>query len=159
MEIVEFNEKYTKDVKNLFRQLQEYIVSLDPYQFNVLTNGYEDKVFKIDMQEIDESNGKVFLAIDKEKVIGFIMGIIHEPEIEYDFIRNSRMGEITELIVDKNVRSKGIGMLLIKKMEAYFKEQGCKTINIDVFGYNDIAKNFYYKNGYHDRMNIVSKRI
>ena len=64
-----------------------------------------------------------------------------------------------KLIVNKNTRSKGVGRKLLKKQEEYFENQNCKTINIDVFGYNDIGKNFYFKNGYHTRMITVSKKI
>lgn len=77
------------------------------------------------------------------------MGVVRKPEVDIGYERKDNMGEVIELIVTKNTRSKGIENKLLKKMEEFFKEQECKTINIDVFGYNDIGKSFYIKNNYH----------
>ena len=45
------------------------------------------------------------------------------------------------------------------KLEEYFKSVGCEYIIIDVFGYNDSALKFYYKQGYHARMLTTIKKI
>lgn len=157
--IVEFSTQYKEDVKALLRELQEYIVELDPYKLNVLKDGYEDKCFEIDYSEVIKNNGIIYLALENNIVVGLIMGVIRKPVIEYDYERKYNMGEITELIVRKNVRSKGVGKKLIDKMELYFKEKNCNTVNIDVFGYNEVGKKFYFKNGYQTRMMTVSKKI
>lgn len=159
MKIIEYIDKYESDVKTLLKELQEYIVSIDSYHFNIINSDYEDKIFKRDMDEINNNDGKVYLAIEDNKAIGLIMGVIRKPEKDFDYERPNNMGEVIELIVTKNTRSKGIGRKLLKKQEEYFENQNCKTINIDVFGYNDIGKNFYFKNGYHTRMMTVSKKI
>lgn len=159
MQIIEYENKYASDVKNLLEELQDYIVSIDPYGYNVKKDGYKEQVFKIDIDEVKNNNGKIYLAINNEKVIGLIIGVIRKPVIEYNFENPNNMGEVVELIVAKNIRSKGAGHNLLQRMEEYFKEQNCKTINIDVFGYNEIGKNFYFKNGYHTRMMTVSKAI
>lgn len=159
MKIIEYTDKYEIDVKTLLKELQEYIVSIDPYHFNIINNDYEDKIFKRDMDEVNNNDGVIYLALEDNKVIGLIMGVIRKPEKDFDYERPNNMGEVIELIVTKNIRSKGIGRKLLKKQEEYFENQNCKTINIDVFGYNDIGKNFYFKNGYHTRMITVSKKI
>lgn len=88
------------------------------------------------------------------------MGCIF-PYGENDYLdyKCPKRGEITELIVSKNVRSKGIGNMLISKMEEYFKSLGCEYILVDVFAYNENAIKFYDRNGYHSRMyaNIKKK--
>ncbi len=159
MEIIEYETKYDNDIKNLLEELQEYIVSLDPYHFNIMKDDYKDKIYLKDMEEVNNNKGKIYLAQEDNKIIGLIMGVIREPVIEFDYERLNKMGDVIELIVTKNIRSKGVGHQLLSKMEEYFKNEDCCTINIDVFGYNDIGKNFYMKNGYHTRMMTVSKRI
>lgn len=159
MEIIEYETKYDNDIKNLLEELQEYIVSLDPYHFNIMKDDYKDKIYLKDMEEVNNNKGKIYLAQEDNKIIGLIMGVIREPVIEFDYERLNKMGDVIELIVTKNIRSKGVGHQLLSKMEEYFKNEDCYTINIDVFGYNDIGKNFYMKNGYHTRMMTVSKRI
>lgn len=159
MKIVEYESKFADEVKILLEELQDYIISLDPYHFNIMNEDYKDKVFIKDMDEVKNNNGKIYLAIESNKVIGLIIGVIRKPEIDFDYSRLNNMGEVIELIVTKNTRSKGTGYQLLAKIEEYFKNQNCSTINIDVFGYNDIGKNFYFKNGYHTRMMTVSKVI
>ena len=79
----------------------------------------------------------------------------------YDYLdyKCPKRGEITELVVSNNVRSKGIGNMLISKMEEYFKSLGCEYILVDVFAYNENAIKFYDKNGYHSRMYTNIKKI
>ena len=159
MKIIEYEEKYVNSVKNLLEELQEYIVSIDPYHFNILKDDYKEKIFIKDVEEIKNNKGKIYLAQEKNQIVGLIIGVIREPIIEFDYERLNNMGKVIELIVTKKIRSKGIGYKLLSKMEEYFKNENCHTINIDVFGYNDIGKNFYLKNGYHTRMMTVSKKI
>lgn len=159
MNIIEYDNRYDKDVKNLLEELQEYIIAMDPYHYNVLDKNYKEEVFMKDMEMLKNNNGKIYLAQDNDKIIGLIMGIIRKPIEEFDYKRLDKMGEVIELIVTKKTRSKGIGKRLLNEIEEYFKSQNCSTINIDVFGYNDIGRSFYFKNGYHTRMMTVSKRI
>ena len=114
----------------------------------------------LDLEDVKENNGKCYLAIENNKAIGLIMGTIIKYE-EYDYLdyKCPKTGEITELIVSKNTRSKGIGQQLMQKMEEYFKSMNCEYVSIDVFAYNDQAINFYRKQGYHTRMLIDIKKI
>ena len=63
------------------------------------------------------------------------------------------------MIVSKKIRGSGIGQKLMKKMEEYFKSIGCEYVLIDVFAYNDLAINFYNKQGYHARGLIDIKKL
>ena len=114
----------------------------------------------LDLEEVKNNNGKCYLAIENDKAIGLIMGCIF-PYDEYDYLdyKCPKRGEITELIVSKNVRSKGIGNMLMNKMEGYFKLVGCEYILVDVFAYNDNAIKFYDRNGFHSRMYTNIKKI
>ncbi len=159
MKIIEYEAKYANNVKELLEELQEYIISIDPYHFNFLKEDYKDKIYVKDMNEVKNNNGKIYLAQEENQIVGLIIGVIRKPMIEFDYERLNNMGEVIELIVSKKIRSKGIGRELLNKMEKYFKSQNCCTINIDVFGYNDIGEKFYLKNGYHIRMITVSKKI
>ena len=88
------------------------------------------------------------------------MGCIF-PYDENDYLdyKCPKRGEIIELIVSKNVRNKGVGNMLISKLEEYFKSVGCEYILVDVFAYNENAIKFYDKKGYHFRMHTKIKKI
>lgn len=160
MKIIEYSDKYLEDVRDLLVELEEYIISIDKDNLDRLHDEYREKQAILDLEEVNKYNGKCYLAIEDDKVIGLIMGCIPEYE-EYDYLdyKCPKRGEITELVVTNKVRSKGVGNLLMKKMEEYFKSVDCEYIIVDVFSYNDKAINFYNKNGYHSRMEVMIKKV
>ena len=160
MKIIEYEDKYLEDVKDLLVELEEYIVSIDKDELDILHPEYRDKMAIIDLEEVQNENGKCFLAIENDKAIGLIMGTIPEYE-EYDYLdyKCPKRGVITELVISKNIRGNGIGNELITKMENYFKEQGCEYVLVDVFAYNERGLNFYNKQGYHPRMYVDIKKL
>ena len=160
MKIIEYEEKYIEDVKDLLVELEEYIISIDKDELDQLHPEYREKMAILDLEEVKKYNGKCFLAIDNNKAIGLIMGCIIDYD-KYDYLdfECPKMGEITELIVSKKTRSNGIGLALMNKLEEYFKNRGCEYIKVDVFAYNDLGINFYNKKGYHNRMHIMIKNI
>ncbi len=158
--IIEYEEKYLEDVRDLFVELEEYILEIDEDHLDQLHPEYREKMAVIDLEEVYQNEGKCFLALEDDKVVGLIMGGVF-PYEEYDYLdyKCPRRGEVTELIVTKEARKKGLGKKLMDKMEEYFKSIGCKYIRIEVFGYNKNAINFYQKEGYHTRMIHMIKKI
>jgi ribosomal protein S18 acetylase RimI-like enzyme len=160
MKIIEYEEKYLEDVRDLLVELEEYILSIDKDELDQLHPEYREKMALISLNEVNKNNGKCYLAIDKSKVVGLIMGTI-PPYDEYDYLdyKCPKRGRITELIVTSKIRSKGVGQLLITKMEEYFKSVGCEYVILDVFAYNENAIKFYEKKGYHSRMHVDIKKL
>lgn len=150
--IIEYNNKYDEQVKDLLVELQEHIVSIDKEKYNIITDEYRDKYFIKTMEEIDKYNGKMFLYEERGMILGLVVGIINNDEThDYDFDAPKR-GRVSELIVTKKIRSKGIGTKLLEYITNYLKQNNCNDILIEVFGYNENAIKFYEKNGYHTRM-------
>lgn len=150
--VLEYDEKYDDDIKDLLVELQEYIQNIDIEGYNILQKNYRKLYFEKVLNDVKNYKGKIFLYEEDNKIVGLVVGIVNNDEIEtYDF-KAPKRGRITELVILKNVRSKGIGTVLLKYMEDYLKSIGCKDILIGVFAYNDNAVKFYRKNGYHVRM-------
>ena len=160
MQIVEYENKYLEDVKDLLVELEEYIVSIDKDNLDQVHPEYREKMAVLDLEDVNKNNGKCYLAVENNKVIGLIMGTIPTYD-EYDYLdyKCPKRGEITELIVTSKIRSNGVGQELINKMEVYFKSVGCKYVIVDVFAYNEIGKKFYNKKNYHTRMETMIKII
>ena len=160
MKIIEYDDKYLEDVRDLLVELEEYILTIDKDELDHLHPEYRDKMALLDLQEVKDNNGKCFLAVENEKVIGLIMGTIIKFD-EYDYLdyKCPKEGEITELIVTSKIRSNGVGRALMNKMEEYFKSVGCEYILVDVFAYNENGIKFYDKQGYHPRMHTAIKKI
>ena len=160
MKIIEYEDKYLEDLKNLLVELEEYIISIDQDHLDQLHPEYRDKMAILDLEKVKSNNGKCYIALDHDKAVGAIMGIVDVYD-EYDYLdyKCPKRGKIIELIVSKNVRSSGIGQQLMNKMEEYFKSINVEYIIVDVFGYNDLALKFYFKEDYHVRMVTAIKKI
>ena len=160
MEIIEYEDKYLEDIRDLLVELEEYLISIDEDELDQLHPEYREKKAVLDLKDVKEYNGKCYLALQDDKAIGLIMGII-PPYDENDYLdyKCPKRGEITELIVTSKTRSKGIGQALMNKMEEYFKSVGCKYIILDVFAYNKNGISFYAKQGYHPRMHTNIKKL
>lgn len=158
--IIEYEEKYLESIKDLLVELEKYIIEIDKDELDTIHKDYREKMAILDLEDVMKNNGNVYLAIDNNKVVGVVMGIVRKWE-EKDYLdyKCPKTGEITELIVLKTCRRKGVGKKLISIMERYFKSIGCEYITIDVFGYNQNAINFYNMNGYKTRMLKMIKKI
>ena len=160
MKIIEYEEKYLEDVRDLLVELEEYIISIDKDELDQLHPEYREKMALLNLEEVNNYNGKCYLAIEDDKAIGLIMGCVPTYD-EFDYLdyKCPKRGEITELIVTSKIRSKGVGQELMNKMEEYFKSIGCEYIIVDIFAYNETGINFYNKKGYHSRMETMIKKI
>lgn len=158
MKIIEYEENYQEEVKELLEELQEYMISVDKERYSTITKDYKEKYFEKIIKEVNAYQGKIFLAIDK-KVVGLIIGLINNEDIStYDY-KAPKLGRVTELIVKEEYRNNKVGKQLLQKMEGYFKEVGCKGILLNVFTNNKIAKKFYEKEGYSERTSELIKQI
>ena len=160
MQIVEYEDKYLESAKDLLVELEEYIISIDKDNLDQLHPEYRDKMFLLDLKEVNDNNGKCYLAIDNNSVLGLIIGYIRQYE-QHDYLdfKCPKSGVISELITTKDSRGKGVGKMLMDTLEEYFKDQGCEYSYVDVFAYNTNGIRFYDNLGYHTRMETKIKRI
>ena len=160
MKIIEYENKYLEDVRNLLTELEEYIVSIDKDELDQVHPEDHEKMALVDLEEVKNNNGICYLAIDNDRAIGLIMGTI-PPYDEYDYLdyKCPKRGIITELIVTSKIRSKGVGQALMEKMEEYFISNDCEYVLVDVFAYNENAIKFYDKKGYHPRLSTDIKKL
>ncbi len=159
MKIIDYSCKYDEDIKDLLVELQTYIALIDKEKYNIVTPEYREAYFLKTMDEVNKYQGKILLAQEDNRIIGLIVGLINNDDINtYDFSAPKR-GRVSELIVTKNSQHLGVGQKLLTQMEAYFKDNNCKGILIDVFAYNVNAQEFYMKNGYFNRSIEIMKKI
>lgn len=160
MKIIEYKEEYREDCKDLLVELEEYIVSIDEDNLDQVGFEYREKMLDYDFEDLKKYNGKCYIAVEDNKAIGLIMGLIREwDEADYLDYKCPKTGAVTELIVSKNARSGGVGKALMEAMEGYFKSLNVEYITIEVFAYNKNAEAFYNKRGYHSRMQTLIKKV
>lgn len=76
-----------------------------------------------------------FVAKDDEKIVGVITGHSYYNEVH-----------ISDFVVLKNYRGKGIGTNLIKSVEHFHKDKGFENINLTTYEFQ--APEFYKQNSY-----------
>ena len=160
MEIIEYIPKYDEQIKDLLVDLQNYLIDIDDWHTQIIYPNYREDYFKYEIDLIKMQEGKIYLALENNMIVGLIIGKVSVKD-QIDKLTNdcAKIGDIIELIVKKDYRNKKIGQNLLLKIEEYFKNINCERINVEVFGPNKNALDFYFKKNYIIRDYIVSKKI
>lgn len=87
--------------------------------------------------EIENPNSKYIVAKENNDVLGFAGFIILPDDVE-----------ITNIVVKKSMRKKGIGKLLLEKLIEMAKETEKDNISLEVNEKNSIAIDLYLKYGF-----------
>ena len=103
---------------------------------------------------IESKTGKIFIAEDDSKIIGYCIVNLKEIKNNQVFLDMINI-EIEDIYVDEQYRKKGIGKILFDEAKNYAKEKGVKFIELSVWGFNQNAIKFYEHLG----MNIRICRI
>jgi ribosomal protein S18 acetylase RimI-like enzyme len=144
----------------LMEELQEYLVSLDNMKRMRRMPEYGESYTERTLQNVAKSNGVIYVAETKRQIVGLVVGIVHEQTKE-ELLEHVpfKRGVVLELVVKDAYQKKGIGTILMKKMEDYFKQKGCSVAGVDVFFPNKIAYRLYVKLGYSDRDIWMTKML
>lgn len=162
MEIVvkEYQPADKPELIKLMEILKDYLVGIDPLHRMHRLPEYGKMYTRGLLQRISKSAGIIYLAKQGEEALGCITGNIEEFNAEQRTGTSGvRTGHVLELVVREDYRGKGIGKMLMQKMEDYFKSQGCDIVRIEVFVPNASARNFYDRLHYHDRVVDVVKLL
>lgn len=161
IQIVGYRERYTDGVKDLLVELQEHLASLDERGVVVLKECYRDGYFDYIIREIMGHCGKIFVAVYGDKTVGVVVCKIYqagEGEEANLTTTSPKVGFISDLVVTKSERGRGIGKLLIARAEEYFAWHECKYVRLDVAAPNVNAVEFYKKLGFEVNCLYLSKK-
>ncbi|MBE5746428.1 MAG: GNAT family N-acetyltransferase [Clostridiales bacterium] len=160
MEIIEYTNEYTEEIKDMLVGLQNHIAKIDDFKLNIMTNEYREEYFKFAYKMNIESGGKFFIAKENDEVLGFIACSITEYEdIAKVSYKCPKKGVITELFVKETARRKGVANALILKAEEYLKSINCEFVELDVFANNKNAYKLYKRNNFNERVISMLKKL
>lgn len=159
VQIREYSEKDRDEVLVLVKEFCDYIEGIDPLKLVQ----YKEKSaeFYTDlMLKKNKEKGKVFVAVENDSIVGFIGGYIAEQdEDEQMELVQMIPGHITDFFVTKSYRGQKVGQTLMEKIESFFKQNNVTIVRLEVFAPNEIARAFYNKHGFIERLITVSKLI
>ena len=84
----------------------------------------------------------LLLAEQADEVVGYVMlQFVHRPASPY--MKDRKFVHVEEFCVDENHQRMGIGMKLMEALKAMACEQGYPRIELDVWDFNQGARQFY----------------
>lgn len=140
--------------------LQDYLISVDTLKRLRRLPAYGGRYTRALISKVKKNKGLILLAYNDRDIAGCIAGII-ERQSKDNLLEcvPTKVGRVLELVVFEGYRRQGLGGKLMKRMETYFRRNGCDTIRVEVFEPNRKARGFYHRSGYQDRVVDIIKRI
>jgi ribosomal protein S18 acetylase RimI-like enzyme len=144
----------------LMEQLMDYIVSIDDLKRTRRMPEFGESYTQRTLQKVAENNGIIYVAELDAELVGVVVGIIPEQTKE-DQLEHvpSKFGEVLEIVVKAGYRGRGVGAMLMNKLEEYFKENNCNISGVGVLFPNKNAHRLYSKLGYEDRGIYMTKDL
>ncbi len=104
-----------------------------------------------------ETAGKIFVAEESSRVLGFSTILAREPFTELDD-PPGHYALITDLVVLEPYRGGGIGHQLLERAEAYARQAGATELRIGVLSGNRTARRLYLDVGFQPHLELLTKR-
>ena len=157
--IREYVEADKTQVAAWLEELQDYLIKLDPDNRLRRQPEYGEVFSKRLFHFIAEGQGKIYLAMNENRAVGFVAGAVDKQTYQNLLeINPTKLGVISALFVDEAFRGKGIGSQLMKKIEKYFTDLDCDSLWVNIVAFNP-AHEIYQKFGFHDREIGMLKKI
>jgi ribosomal protein S18 acetylase RimI-like enzyme len=158
--IREYRESDRTGFVNLMEQLMDYIASIDDLKRIRRMPEFGESFTLRMLKKVAEDNGIIYVAELDSELVGVVVGTMPEQSKE-DQLEHvpSKFGEVLELVVKAGYRGKGIGTMLMNKLEEYFQENNCNILGVGVLAPNKDAHRLYSKLGYEDRSFYMTKGI
>jgi ribosomal protein S18 acetylase RimI-like enzyme len=141
-------------------QLMDYIVSIDNLKRTRRMPEFGESYTRRTLQKVAENNGIIYVAELGGEPVGLVVGTMPEQTKE-DQLEHvpSRFGEVLELVVKAEYRDRGVGTMLMKKLEEYFRKNNCNIAGVGVLVPNKNAHRLYRKLGYENRSIYMTKNL
>ncbi len=89
-----------------------------------------------------------FVAKENKKIIGFVTGWIYTKQ--RTLYRHWKIGYGCDVYVQPKFRGRGLGRLLMQKLIGWFKQQGVRYIEIEIYQKNKMSFNLNHSLGFRD---------
>jgi len=160
VKIREYQESDRTAFVELMEHLMNYIVSIDDLKRTRRMPEFGESYVQRTLQKVAENNGIIYVAELDSELVGVVVGTIPEQTKE-DQLEHvpSKFGEVLEIVVKAGYRGRGVGTMLMNKLEEYFKENNCSISGVGVLVPNKNAHRLYSKLGYKDRSIYMTKDL
>lgn len=146
---LEFREMFINEVlevAKLHNELAYFIQkeTQDEYwDFGTLS---EDSISKHIQIFVDNSEKKIFIAKDNDRIVGFIAGEIIQCHLPISSV--NKVGYVSGAFVLPEYRGRGVIKTLESLLTEYFKACGLRFVELNFISKNILAKNSWERLGY-----------
>ena len=156
---VRIREATVADYENLFDLFDE----IDTLHRNNLPNKFQkangparEKEYYLEL--IENENIGLFVAEMGKEPVGFAHFIVMDtPSIPIVVPRQYAV--VDSIVVKSGFQKRGIGRMLMQKMQEWAIEKGASSIELNVYEFNETAISFYEKLGYRTFSRRMSKEL
>ena len=136
-------------LRGLYRALEEDGVRYQPEHFVIgeRTDEFFENIF-------ESGNQDILVADIGGEAVGFVHCMILSQK-KVSCLKPQNVVYLQDLCVREDLRSKGIGSVLIKASKDYGKEKGADFIRTQVFPGNVDGMRFYERNGFSEMMKTI----
>ncbi|MDO3386089.1 GNAT family N-acetyltransferase [Gilvimarinus sp. SDUM040013] len=106
---------------------------------------------------ITEDSCFAYVAEKAGEPIGFIAG--HVKELLSPITKSRSMGSIDELFVAASHRREGIGSKLLAELESECKQRNATDVFVEIWEFNEKARQFYEAHGLCTRVRWAGKKL
>jgi ribosomal protein S18 acetylase RimI-like enzyme len=138
----------------------DYVASIDDLKRIRRMPEFGESFTQRTLQKVAENDGMIYVAELDSELVGVVVGTILEQS-EEDQLEHvpSKFGEVLEIVVKAGYRDKGVGTMLMNRLEEYFKKNDCNISGVGVLAPNKDAHRLYNKLGYEDRSFYMTKDL
>jgi len=151
--------KIRKATKRDLKSLNELQLELANYEYFLCKTlkkpeSVKKKYYANYKKKMRKKDCVFFVAVDRKKIVGYILGEIETPEHQHIF---NKRGYIVDAFVLKEYRRKGVGEELFKKLIKWFKSKKIKWIKVAVYANNFNSIKFWEKMGFKEYVIWMTK--
>ncbi len=153
IEIAEINEY--KEIASIVEEVQNLHADLFP---NVYKRFDYYEIEKVMVQMLSKEQCRLFIAQINEMTVGYIIIMIKEiPENAFHY--STRILHIDQLAVAEEYKKKGVGAVLIDKVEKVAQELNIFQLELEHLENNLIAKRFFFGKGFLPYRSKLMKKL
>jgi glucosamine-phosphate N-acetyltransferase len=107
---------------------------------------------KVFNRMLTSKSGAYLCAVKQRRIVGF-----SSITIKSSLWQEGLIGHIDELVVHHECRGQGIGVTLLRYLEALAEDRGCRRVELDSASHRKEAHEFYKQRGFENRALLFSK--
>jgi len=149
-------EEDYESICSLYKQVDQLHVDNLPHIFQASHEILLQREYFLGL--INTHNSVVFIAVEKEQVIGFV-NVLVRVSSDIPVLVPRCYAIIENISVDRDNRHRGVGRALMNKAHKWAIEMGAGEIELNVYEFNHPARHFYEDLGYKTQSRRLSLKI